>query len=188
MDPIANLREQRELIARIRFRLERADPIAGISDANRAANEDDAERLVELVEALDEWRRTGGFDPWAAEPVDEDTGRAVQLLGVTARICRSAGADKAPVVFVDTDENLEGDTGSPGPRIRIRLNDHAVYEGVPHVPAEEPLGDHGTDYCGYCHTYGHRADDDCPQEPMPDEPHDASSIEADPKNAQRRGK
>jgi hypothetical protein len=48
------------------------------------------------------------------------------------------------------------------------------------VPAEEPLGDHGTDYCGYCHNFGHRAGNDCPNEPRADEPHDASSIEPAP--------
>jgi hypothetical protein len=48
------------------------------------------------------------------------------------------------------------------------------------VPAEEPLGDHGTDYCGYYHSFGHRAGNDCPNEPMADEPHDASSIEPAP--------
>jgi hypothetical protein len=47
---------------------------------------------------------------------------------------------------------------------------------VLHVPTEEPLGDHGTDYCGYCHNFGHRAGNDYPNEPMADEPHDASSI------------
>jgi hypothetical protein len=58
-------------------------------------------------------------------------------LGVTVTICPSAGLDGAPVVMVDTDESLEGADGSPGPRIRIRLNDEPVFVGVPHEAAED---------------------------------------------------
>jgi hypothetical protein len=53
MDPVANLNEQ----------LENARHIL--------ANEDDFTdlefRLAELIVALDEWRRSGGFDPYTAQ-------------------------------------------------------------------------------------------------------------------------
>ncbi len=52
MDPTANLREQLELAEAIN---------------NGTADEGDAERLAELVEALDAWMKRGGFAPtqWA---------------------------------------------------------------------------------------------------------------------------
>jgi hypothetical protein len=53
MDPFNNLREQRELAAKI-------NEVAG----THFANSDDGDRLAELVVALDEWRLTGGFDPY----------------------------------------------------------------------------------------------------------------------------
>lgn len=49
MDPKANLEEQRTLAAAI---------LKGEDD------DGDAERLAELVEALDQWRRGGGYDPY----------------------------------------------------------------------------------------------------------------------------
>lgn len=63
MDPVANLQEQRELAASILDdvdRLERLD--IGHLDTG------DVARLAELVQALDEWRTTGGFDPYATNP------------------------------------------------------------------------------------------------------------------------
>lgn len=57
MDPAANLSEQREISARLL-----ADAYA--SDADYEA---DAQRLAELVQALDEWRRRGGFDPYQTQ-------------------------------------------------------------------------------------------------------------------------
>jgi len=59
MDPVANLREQLVLAARI-LALNHRD----MSDAGRHEAEDAGERLAELVLALDEWRRKGGFDPY----------------------------------------------------------------------------------------------------------------------------
>lgn len=56
MDPVANLNEQREIAARFMQAADgdhdAVDPIA------------DGVRLAELVEALDLWRRKGGFDPY----------------------------------------------------------------------------------------------------------------------------
>jgi hypothetical protein len=61
MDPDENIREQLEL----------ADEIESIAD-NEDRDTDDlltlerkAVRLAELVKALDAWRKTGGFDPYA---------------------------------------------------------------------------------------------------------------------------
>lgn len=61
----------------------------------------------------------------------------IEAHGVTVTITTSAGTDGAPVVFIDTDEDLEGNIGSPGPKIRVHLNDADLYIGVPHVMAEE---------------------------------------------------
>ena len=51
MDPIANLIEQRDLAARL-------------LDSNYPHDAAVAIRLAELVQALDEWRRKGGADPY----------------------------------------------------------------------------------------------------------------------------
>lgn len=59
MDPVANLLEQRSL----------AQSIAEQADENAYdISSVDVIRLVELVQALDEWRRSGGFDPYLAQP------------------------------------------------------------------------------------------------------------------------
>lgn len=57
MDPIENLREQRELAASLKARE------AAVEDLECYV--DDALRLADLVEALDQWRLSGGFDPYA---------------------------------------------------------------------------------------------------------------------------
>lgn len=54
-----------------------------------------------------------------------------RLYGVEVTVTRSAGEDGAPVIFVDTGDELERERG---PAIRIRLNDELVYEGVPYEP------------------------------------------------------
>ena len=59
MDPIANLKEQIELALQIQSR---TDGESYPDYCYDAAN--DAERLAELVIALDEWIRKGGFSPW----------------------------------------------------------------------------------------------------------------------------
>ncbi len=50
MDPDANLREMRRLVRKM-------------VDDEYEVDSDDAMRLVELVQALDEWLSTGGFLP-----------------------------------------------------------------------------------------------------------------------------
>lgn len=62
MDPIANLREQIALATDTQA-IEDTTPEEGISDARRAKLLDNGQRLAELVLALDQWRRNGGFDP-----------------------------------------------------------------------------------------------------------------------------
>lgn len=64
MDPNANITEQRELAQRI---VARPQTILSHGDdkSDRYSLPDSAARLAELVIALDEWRRSGGFDPYA---------------------------------------------------------------------------------------------------------------------------
>jgi hypothetical protein len=59
MDPNANLKEQRELAAKM---------ITDYNDSeSNGIDQDDANRLAELVQALDEWISRQGFLPkaWA---------------------------------------------------------------------------------------------------------------------------
>lgn len=53
IDPVANITEQRELATALVH-----GPTFDL---------DDAARLAELVLTLDEWRRSGGFDPYSTE-------------------------------------------------------------------------------------------------------------------------
>lgn len=63
MDPDANLREQREIVARINARNDRKTD-DGYLQANDTADQlDDGERLAELVDALDGWLTAGGAKP-----------------------------------------------------------------------------------------------------------------------------
>lgn len=55
MDPNANLKEQRELAAKMLHDYEDED--------GNGIDQDDANRLAELVEALDGWLSKGGFLP-----------------------------------------------------------------------------------------------------------------------------
>lgn len=55
MDPHANLAEQITL----------AHEIINLTDNNAPVPEETADRLAELVLALDEWRRKGGWDPYS---------------------------------------------------------------------------------------------------------------------------
>jgi hypothetical protein len=59
MDPLANIREQRELARRIIARYDGKDPDRVDEIADMAAE------LSQLVLALDVWRRKGGFDPYS---------------------------------------------------------------------------------------------------------------------------
>ena len=61
MDPDANLKEQLEIIARIIARGE----TGSYTEAERDEQVADAERLADLVEALDGWIKGGGFPPAA---------------------------------------------------------------------------------------------------------------------------
>jgi hypothetical protein len=65
MDPHANVREQRELAAKIVALIDEGTRDDGTL-VDEAAQEiaELADRLAELVQALDEWRRNGGFDPY----------------------------------------------------------------------------------------------------------------------------
>jgi hypothetical protein len=60
MDPAVNLGEQIELAREIIAVADRDDPRGEQHVAELG------ERLAELVLALDEWRRRGGFDPYAS--------------------------------------------------------------------------------------------------------------------------
>lgn len=60
MDPDANLKEQR--ILALRMTSDHDDP------ESNGIDQDDANRLAELVLALDEWIKNGGFLPKAWSP------------------------------------------------------------------------------------------------------------------------
>lgn len=74
MDPVANLAEQRRVAASIIRALE---ALAGRRADDDLTNDEEIEaldaiagegaRLAELVNALDEWRKLGGFDPYVGE-------------------------------------------------------------------------------------------------------------------------
>lgn len=55
---------------------------------------------------------------------------AVTAHNITVTITRSAGADNAPLVMVDTTEEIDSDDG---PLMRILLNDEPVWNGVAYV-------------------------------------------------------
>jgi len=57
MDPVANLKEQLELAN---------DIVKQTAEGCTFIDVETADRLAELVLALDEWRRKGGFDPYTA--------------------------------------------------------------------------------------------------------------------------
>ena len=59
MDPQANLEEQLKLSSRIQ---EKAGSESDVDDLMQI--EDLAVRLAELVQAMDEWRKSGGYDPY----------------------------------------------------------------------------------------------------------------------------
>lgn len=58
MDPTANINEQREIAARIMVAVDCAD-----SAGDFTVDKDDAYRLAELVQSLDQWISGGGFLP-----------------------------------------------------------------------------------------------------------------------------
>lgn len=79
MDPGANLRQQRELAAKVvdrtqrLYRMRDSDfPEFDVAAAETLGYEQEsaAYELAELVQALDEWRLRGGFDPYEQEGLD----------------------------------------------------------------------------------------------------------------------
>lgn len=71
MDPNANIREQLELVGRLRALTNDDIPIEGRAEAIARA----AARLADLVEALDRWLLTGGFLPARWMPLADAIGR-----------------------------------------------------------------------------------------------------------------
>jgi hypothetical protein len=69
MDPKANIDEQHHLATSL------LDTINAGAISQHPDIEDDVKRLCELVLALDQWRSTGGFDPYPA-PSASDKARA----------------------------------------------------------------------------------------------------------------
>jgi hypothetical protein len=61
MDPVANIKEQRKLARVIQNMADSDKPIRSYCAELAQA----ADRLAELVTALDEWQRRGGFSPYA---------------------------------------------------------------------------------------------------------------------------
>lgn len=61
MDPLTNIEQQREIAGRIND-LRDSDPM---SEDEQTEMIDLGFQLAELVAALDEWRRRGGFDPYS---------------------------------------------------------------------------------------------------------------------------
>jgi hypothetical protein len=80
MDPHANLARQRELAA---------DLLSGI--ASGSANST-ARLLAEHVQALDEWRLNGGFDPYIGLPEGPVTFSQLATLGRLINRSKPAGA------------------------------------------------------------------------------------------------
>lgn len=64
MDPIANLKEQLELAREIRAIWDDCNGDGTLTRQQQDAASEKAERLSELVLALDEWMSKGGFSPW----------------------------------------------------------------------------------------------------------------------------
>ena len=63
MDPDANLREQREIARAIQKVLDDCNGDGSLTDGQQFYVAAQAERLAELVEALDGWITKGGFLP-----------------------------------------------------------------------------------------------------------------------------
>lgn len=59
----------------------------------------------------------------------------VEAFDCKVTICRSAGADGAVVVYVDT--GFEPDGSDEGPGLRVQINDSTTYKGVDYKPKED---------------------------------------------------
>jgi hypothetical protein len=66
---------------------------------------------------------------------DESYRFEIPEMGLTISVDRSTASDRAPVIFIDTDERL-GEEGPLGPKIRVNVNDGEVFRGVER--GEEP--------------------------------------------------
>lgn len=97
MDPSTNLADQRQLAARL----------LRTYDAGRPIDGDDAAQLAELVLALDDWRRRGGFDPYAlsATSVSAELGAPADPSAV-ALLLQLRG--EWPLSTVGTEEEIDG--------------------------------------------------------------------------------
>ena len=73
MDPKANIKRQRELAKEIHAIWDDCNGDGTLTAEQAEVVADKANELAELVLALDEWRRKGGFDPYANEtPTQSD--------------------------------------------------------------------------------------------------------------------
>lgn len=61
--------------------------------------------------------------------------------GLSLTVTKSAGADGAVLVMVDTETEPDGSDGGPG--LRVQVNDGSVFEGKPFKPVDERE-------CGVC--------------------------------------
>jgi len=64
MDPVANIKEQRSEAKAILAIWDDCNGDGTLTTDQLEAVADHANRLAELVEALDAWRNKGGFDPY----------------------------------------------------------------------------------------------------------------------------
>ncbi len=65
MDPIANIKEQREIAKDILKTWDDCNADGSLTETQQSFVAEHALRLAELVEALDEWQKKGGFSPYA---------------------------------------------------------------------------------------------------------------------------
>ena len=64
MDPIANIKEQRAIAREIQKVWDDCNADGTLTPAQQEHVAERANRLAELVLALDEWQRNGGFSPY----------------------------------------------------------------------------------------------------------------------------
>lgn len=81
MDPKANIKEQRELAKEIQAIWDDCNGDGTLTSEQAELVADKANRLADLVLALDEWRSKGGFDPYAkpaTPPTQSEMSRIAQ--------------------------------------------------------------------------------------------------------------
>jgi hypothetical protein len=127
VDPKANIDEQRTLAAAL------LDTTAAGAISQRPDIEDDVQRLCEVVLALDQWRSTGGFDPYQVSPSRRiDKARAWDAIEETltrnargeshaaaADVC-AVGSVADPAVTRSTTREENTSCDSPCPRAHPR--------------------------------------------------------------------